>query len=129
MDISINVNTIKNYNLCQYLVRTEKSSPSTWASTTSILHVMERSQIQGKSWERTLMASSMIKRCRIKHTRRGEIFTIISLLSKILLLQCFTIAQYISPQWEVKVRIKVFPDIWKAKHQFIHYLMGKTPNF
>ena len=32
------------------------------------------------------------------------------------------------PSIEMKGQIESFPDIWKAKNQFICYLMGKTPN-
>ena len=28
----------------------------------------------------------------------------------------------------MKGQMRAFPDIWKAKDQVIHYLMGKTPN-
>ena len=128
IDISINVNRDANDNLCRHLIEIKKRSPSTSASTNSILHTMEISQRQWKSWEIALMASSRTKGCRLKHTRMGQNFVLISLLYKILLLQCFTIAQYIAPQQEMKGRIRAFPSIWKAKDQFIHFLMRKTPN-
>ena len=69
------------------------------------------------------------KGCILKHTRMGKNSAIISLLSKFLLLQCFTIAKYISLKWEMEGRIRAFPSIWKAKDQAIRYLMRKTPIF
>ena len=41
MDIYINMNRDTNDNLCRHLIEIKKPSPSTWASTTSILHTME----------------------------------------------------------------------------------------
>ena len=127
-DIYINTNTYTNDNLYQHLIEIEKLSPSTWASTTSILHTKASSQRKRKYWERALMVASRTKGCRIKHIRIGHILAIIYLLSKFLLLQCFIVAQYISPQWEVKGWIRPFPNIWKDKDQVIRYLMGKNPN-
>ena len=46
MDISININRDTNDKLCRHLIKIEKPSPSTWASTTSILHAMTSSQRQ-----------------------------------------------------------------------------------
>ena len=47
MDISVNVKRDTNDNLCQHLVKIENSVSSTWASTTSILHIKESSQGKG----------------------------------------------------------------------------------
>ena len=44
MDISINMNIDTNDNLCWHLVEIE-------SSTTSILHIKERSQDKGKIWK------------------------------------------------------------------------------
>ena len=50
MNISINVKTkIQCDKLCQHFVEIKKPSPSTWASTTSILHRKERSQRQWRA--------------------------------------------------------------------------------
>ena len=48
---------IQSDNLCRQLVRTEKPSSSTQASTTSILHSKERSQRQWRAWEINIKSS------------------------------------------------------------------------
>ena len=49
MDISICIKTnIQCDNLYQHLVVTDKPSPSTWASTTSILHIRKSHKENGE---------------------------------------------------------------------------------
>ena len=81
---------------------------------------------QRQSWEREIMAAPMTKGCRLKYARMGHKSTIVSLLSKVLLFQCFQVAQYIAPQWEVKGWIRAFLGTWKAKSQVIHKWMRET---
>ena len=78
---------------------------------------------QRQDWERKPMVSPRIKGCRLKYERMGHKSTIGSFLSQVLLLQCLQVAQYISPQLEVKGRFREFLRLWKKKSQVIHYLM------
>ena len=48
MDISINMKKDTNDNLYRHLVEIERLSPSTWASTTSILNTKASSQRKRK---------------------------------------------------------------------------------
>ena len=51
MDISINVKTnIQCDNLCWHIIRTEKPSPSTGASMTSILHTWKSHKGNEHKW-------------------------------------------------------------------------------
>ena len=45
----------------------------------------------------------------------GEIFSIVSLISNFLLLQCFTMAQYIALEWEMEDRIKTFSSYGRTR--------------
>ena len=51
MDILLMQKYRYNHNLYRKLIGTEKPSPSTWASTTSILHSKAGSQRQYQGWE------------------------------------------------------------------------------
>ena len=102
LDISINMNIDKDDKLCWHLIEIEKVSPSTQASTTSILHTKESSQRSRKDWELAIMAASRTKGCRLKYIRMGHNSTIVYFLSKFLLLYYFIVAQHIALQQEVK---------------------------
>ena len=84
IDISINMNRVKDAKLYRYLVKIEKLSLSTWASTTSILHTKASSQRQRKYWEIALMVASRTKGCKLNYIRMGHNSTIVSLLSKVI---------------------------------------------
>ena len=58
----------------------------------------------------------------------GKKNSIVSLLSKFLLPQYFTMSQYIALKWGMEGRIRLFLGIWKAKDQGICHLMRITPN-
>ena len=76
MDISINVKTkIQCDNLCQHLVETKKLSPSTWASTTSILHSKVSSKRQWRAWEMNTNGSiNKYKGMQTQEYNNGERF-------------------------------------------------------
>ena len=130
MDIYINLKTQIQYNnLCRHLIRTEKPSSSTQASTTSILHSKASSQRKWRAWDmNTKSSTNKVKAMENQVYGNRKKNSTISLLSKFILLQCFTMAQYISLKWEMEGRIRAFSGIWKAKDQAIRYLMRKTPS-
>ena len=75
----------------------ETESP-TWASTTSILHLsIASSQAKGNLKKNTKVLQAT-KGCRLKHKFHQE-WTIVSLLSIILCLQCIQRVPYIAFQW------------------------------
>ena len=86
MDISINIIRDTNDNLCRHLVEIDKPSPSNWASTTSILHTKTSSQRQRNAWEIALMVDLRTKGCILKYIKMGHNSTVVSLLSKAILL-------------------------------------------
>ena len=75
-----------------------------------------------------MVLSTRTKECRLKYMEMGKIFAIVSLLTKFIPLQCFTMAQYIALKGEMEDRTRAFLSIWKDIDQGIHYLMRKTPN-
>ena len=76
----------------------ETESPPTWASTTSILHLsIARSQEKGNIGKNTKVLQGT-KGCRLKHKFQKQ-WTIISLLSILLCLQCIQRVPYIAFQW------------------------------
>ena len=110
-------------------LRTEKPSPSTLASATSIPHTRKYHKGNGELGRWTQMVLSTRKNgCRLKNMAMRKKFSLVCLLSKFILLQCFTMDQYIAHKWEMEGRIRTFPSIWKGKDQVIHYLIRKTPN-
>ena len=82
----LNVNKDTNDNLYKTLIEIKKLSPSTRASTTSILHIKERPRRQMKYLERALMVASREKVYILKYTIMGHNLTIVYFLSQVLLL-------------------------------------------
>ena len=82
----------------------ETESP-TWASTTSILHLsIASSQAKGNLGKNTKVLQGT-KGCRLKHKFRQQ-WTIVSLLSILLCLQCIQRVPYIDFQWGNEGRIR-----------------------
>ena len=79
-------------------LQTGETKSPTWASTTSILHLsIARSQAKGKLGNNTKVLQGT-KGCRLKHKFRKQ-WTIVSLLSILLFLQCIQRVPHIAFQW------------------------------
>ena len=79
-------------------LRTGETESPTWASTTSILHLsIASSQEKGKLGKNTKVLQGT-KGCKLKHKFRQQ-WTIVSLLSILLCLQCIQRVAYIAFQW------------------------------
>ena len=79
-------------------LRTRETESPTWASTTSILHLsIESSLVKGKLGKNTKVLQGT-KGCRLNHKFQQQ-WTIVSLFSILLCLQCTQRVLYIAFQW------------------------------
>ena len=110
------------------LLRMEETGSSTWASTTSILHIsMEISQRKGKLGKNT-MCSKGTKGCRLKYKKNrgnnGLLFSYSSISPPSMYPRG---SIYSSPNRKWRVESEHSQGIWNAKSQVIRESMRKNP--
>ena len=110
-------------------LRTRETESTTWASTTSILHLsIASSQAKGKLGNNTKVLQGT-KGCKLKHKFRQQ-WTTVSLLSILLCLQCIQRVPYISFQWgNERLNLSDLKASGRLGDKWVRSMPRKTPKW